>query len=104
MVTQALLDRQFISQCGEAFEVSSEGAGWCRTLGIDVQALYQMRRYFGITCIDWSERKPHLAGALGAAINKQLFEKGWIMRRDESRAVKVTELGCRMFEQELGIK
>lgn len=102
-LTQALLDRQIVQQYGEAFEVTADGMVWFTKLGIDCAALQKQRRAFAVICIDWSERKPHLAGALGAAMAHQMFQMKWIIRVDTSRAVKVTDLGRRMFGQELGL-
>ncbi len=71
--------------------------------GIDVQALEHSRRPIVRTCIDWTERRPHLAGALGAAIVGRFLETGWIRRRRDDRAVTVTPLGQRHLREELGV-
>ncbi len=71
--------------------------------GIDVAILETSRRPIVRTCIDWTERRPHLAGALGAAIVDRFLETGWIRRRRDDRAVSVTPLGQRRLREELGI-
>ena len=71
--------------------------------GIDVPALESARRPMVRTCIDWTERRLHLAGALGAAIVDRFLESGWIRRRRDDRAVSVTPLGQRRLKEELGV-
>ncbi|MGH7122894.1 MAG: ArsR/SmtB family transcription factor [Stellaceae bacterium] len=71
--------------------------------GIDIRGLEDLRRPMVRTCIDWTERRPHLAGALGAAIVDRFLETGWIRRRRDDRAVSVTPLGQRRLREELGV-
>jgi DNA-binding transcriptional ArsR family regulator len=60
-------------------------------------------RVFARQCIDWSERRNHLAGALGSALADRLFDLGWIKRAADCRAVRVTELGHQELERQLGL-
>jgi hypothetical protein len=53
-------------------------------------------------CLDWSERRPHLAGALGAELCRRSFASGWIRRRDGTRAVAITPKGFRIFREAFG--
>jgi DNA-binding transcriptional ArsR family regulator len=62
-------------------------------LGIDVAALRKGRRLLARPCLDWSERRPHLAGALGAALLARLFELGWAAREADGRVVRITPRG-----------
>jgi DNA-binding transcriptional ArsR family regulator len=71
--------------------------------GIELETLEASRRPVVRTCIDWTERRPHLAGALGAAIVDRFFDAGWIRRRRDDRAVAVTPLGQRRLREELGV-
>jgi DNA-binding transcriptional ArsR family regulator len=61
--------------------------------GLDVEALRRGRRRLVRHCVDWTERRPHLAGALGAAVANQLLERGWLTRIGTGRAVQVTAEG-----------
>ncbi len=79
------------------------GEALLHSWGIDVGALESTRRPMVRTCIDWTERRPHLAGALGAAIVDRFLETGWIRRRRDDRAVSVTPLGQRRLREELGV-
>jgi DNA-binding transcriptional ArsR family regulator len=62
-------------------------------LGIDLDELARQRRTLVRPCLDWSERRRHVAGALGAALAGRLFELGWLRRREANRSVEVTALG-----------
>ena len=53
-------------------------------------------------CLDWSERRPHLAGAVGTALCTRSFEAGWIRRIDGTRAIAVTPKGLRVFRESIG--
>ena len=77
-------------------------------LGIDVAALSVGRgkntRVLCRPCLDWSERRPHLAGALGAALCARSFEENWIRRSQSSRAVTVTVKGWCIFRDTIGVR
>ncbi len=62
-------------------------------LGINLAALRSERRRFALVCIDWTERRPHLGGALGAALWARFLECGWVVKQPGTRAVIVTEAG-----------
>lgn len=88
----ALLERRWLS---EAYDVTPAGvaalAGW----GVDVDAARGRRRSFARPCLDWTERRPHLAGALAAGIETALLDRGWFVPRSgSSRALRLTEVGC----------
>ncbi len=76
------------------------GAKWFAALGIDVESARVLRRKFAASCLDWSERRDHLGGALGAALAERLVDLGWIARKRNSRAVSVTEAGRRKLAEE----
>jgi hypothetical protein len=54
-------------------------------------------------CVDWSERRPHLAGRLGTALTRRMLDAGWIVRARDGRAVRVSDRGWRWLRQELGL-
>jgi DNA-binding transcriptional ArsR family regulator len=78
----------------EAFVVTADGAAALTSFGLDIGALEGSRRRFAGACLDWTERKPHLNGALGAAMTTRLLGLGWIERGSRRRAVRVTPAGC----------
>jgi DNA-binding transcriptional ArsR family regulator len=76
-----------------AYRVTAAGVATLTAFGINVGALERSRRRFAGACLDWTERKPHLNGALGAAITARLLGLGWIERGARRRAVRVTPAG-----------
>lgn len=84
------------------FELGPRGKRWFAKLGIDVDELRRSRRCFARQCVDWTERRPHLAGILGAALCSRLIALGWIARRRDTRALRVTERGFRELRTRLG--
>ena len=72
-------------------------------LGVDVAAHGRGRRPLTRSCLDWSERRPHLAGALGAALLAALLDAGWLARRPAGRAVAVTPRGASGLDAALGL-
>ncbi len=103
-LTQAFIDKGYIQCRGEAYEVTSAGRNWFNSLEIDCLLLQEKRRAFARICLDWSERKPHIAGALGAATLQRLFALKWIVRVRGSRAVKVTDTGRACLKSEFGLE
>jgi DNA-binding MarR family transcriptional regulator len=80
------------------------GAKWLGQIGIDVDELATRRRPLAKRCLDWTERRHHLAGALGAALATRFFELGWIERLPSTRAVRVTPKGRNRLAGELAIR
>jgi len=102
-LTEAFIDNSLIQHHGEAYEVTSAGKNWFNSFGIDCLQLQEQRRAFARSCLDWSERKPHMAGALGTAVLGRLLELKWIVRVRGSRTVKVTDIGRYNFKNEFGL-
>ncbi|MBW8726237.1 MAG: helix-turn-helix transcriptional regulator [Inquilinus limosus] len=92
-VTNALVMQGVLQADDHSFVLSDAAPGWLAALDIDVNRLRQGRRAVTRQCQDWSERRPHLAGALGAAIADRFLDQGWIRRDRNSRAVALTEDG-----------
>jgi len=76
---------------------------WFARLGVDLAALEPGRRPLLRFCTDWTERRDHLAGVLGAAVCSTMIDRGWALRRPSSRALRVTPLGARKLRR-LGIR
>jgi DNA-binding transcriptional ArsR family regulator len=87
----------------EAYDVTAAGAKAFETLGIDVEATRMLRRKFACACLDWSERRPHVGGALGAAILKAALKRKWLTQELDSRALAVTSLGRREMLARFGL-
>jgi DNA-binding transcriptional ArsR family regulator len=102
-VTEALVEREVLAPEDGRFAVTGAGRLWLGELGIDVDALNRKQRSFARSCLDWTERRPHLAGSLGAGIATTFFTRGWVRRRPGGRAVAVTTAGADWLEDSLGI-
>src|SRR5262249_36280198 len=79
----------------DAYELTSDGDKALTALGIDVTATRDQRRRFACACLDWSERRPHLGGALAAAVLACALKRKWLTRDLDSRALAITRIGQR---------
>ena len=102
-LTDFLTTHEYIVVADEAAEITPAGIGFLTEFGIDLSALSSTRRRFCRLCLDWTERRPHIAGAVGAALTKRCFDLGWTERMKHSRAVIVTGSGKRGFLETFGI-
>jgi DNA-binding transcriptional ArsR family regulator len=103
-ITKAMESSKVIRPRGEMdYELGPQGKSWSKTLGLDVDALKRSRRAFARQCLDWTERKPHLAGALGAALCARMLALKWIARRPGTRALRITQVGVRELHLRFGI-
>lgn len=75
------------------FDVTEPGIQALAGIGVDLPGCRRSRRHFARPCLDWSERRPHLAGALGAAIASALLDREWLRRAGTGRGVEVTAKG-----------
>jgi DNA-binding transcriptional ArsR family regulator len=78
-----------------SYDVTAVGTEALQTLGIDIEATRALRRRFACPCLDWSERRPHLGGALGAALLKVALKRRWVIQALDSRALDITAQGRR---------
>ena len=85
------------------YQLSEVGAAALARLGLDPDQLRKSRRRFACACLDWSERRPHLGGALGAQLLTTLLKQGWVERDLDSRALAITRDGKRHFKRVFGI-
>ncbi|MEW6737835.1 MAG: winged helix-turn-helix domain-containing protein [Acidobacteriota bacterium] len=99
---EELLSRNLLIQADKAFFITTDGEQWFQSFGIDLSALRRSRRQFAYQCLDWSERKDHVAGALAAALAQRMITLGWITRNKNSRIVSITKLGQKALAEQLG--
>lgn len=102
-MTRQLLNKKFIAVQDNGYVVTAKGKKWFHELGIDVEGLKNTKRVFARQCLDWSERRHHLAGALGAALLQAMFQKKWIKRIKDSRMTVPTNEGRLALHQRLGL-
>jgi DNA-binding transcriptional ArsR family regulator len=104
VVGVALLDHMISAEwlawtSGHDFEVTDSGAEALAELGVDVERCRRARRQFARSCLDWSERAPHLAGALGAGLATALIESKWLRKTANGRALAVAEAGAQPLSE-----
>jgi len=102
-VCEALIAQGAVVPGDHALALTPAGESRLAALGVDVEAARARKRRFSPTCIDWTERRFHLAGALGAALLDRCLEAQWVARRAEGRALRVTVAGRRMLQREFGL-
>jgi hypothetical protein len=103
-VTEALLRRGMLRARARAYVLTTSGERTLRRLGVDVEAPRRTRRAFARPCLDWSERRHHLAGALGASLLARLLEIEWVRRTRGSRALVVTDRGWRGLREAFAVQ
>jgi DNA-binding transcriptional ArsR family regulator len=102
-LADSLITHEYIVVGDEAAEITPAGTRFFTEFGLDLSALSSKRRPFCRLCIDWTERRPHIAGAVGAALTKRCFDLGWTERTKHGGAVIVTPAGKRGFLETFGI-
>jgi DNA-binding transcriptional ArsR family regulator len=102
-ITDALVAQHFIVLTEEGGEVTKAGAQFFTRFGIALDSPLGSRRIFCRACLDWSERRYHVAGFVGAEIWRRCLELGWLARRRDTRALRVTPAGRRGLRENLGI-
>lgn len=103
-VTDSLTAKGHLLLSPEGGALTQEGHRFLTGLGIEIPDATETRRAFCRPCLDWSERRFHVAGHVGAAIARHFFDKGWIARLRDSRAVVVTETGRAALQDAFGIE
>ncbi|HEY4837721.1 MAG TPA: hypothetical protein VIH72_03890, partial [Candidatus Acidoferrales bacterium] len=87
-----------------SYDVTPKGSRAFAAIGIDVDATRALRRRFACGCLDWSERRFHLGGALGAALLKVALKRKWVAREIGSRALSVTNSGRHEMLTQFGVR
>jgi DNA-binding transcriptional ArsR family regulator len=89
---------------GDSYGLTPSGTKAIQALGVDVSATRKLRRRFAYACLDWSERRPHVGGALGAALLEVALKRKWVVQDLDSRALDVTTLGRREMLTRFGVQ
>ena len=97
----AVAVRGWLDDSGTA--LTDDGRAGLTGWGVDVVAVERQRRPTVLVCVDWTERRPHLAGGVGAAVADLCLGRGWVRQVGTTRALRVTPEGRRVFEHDLGV-
>lgn len=101
-ITDSLLRQKIILIKENDFMLSPKGKIWFSSIGIQVDDLQTGRRPLLRRCLDWSERRPHMAGTLGALLLDKMLEDDWIRRTRNSRVIVITARGEKMIQKQFG--
>jgi DNA-binding transcriptional ArsR family regulator len=103
-LTAALERERVLRPAGDGWSLTPAGRERLERLGVDIDGLESARRTMIRSCLDWTERRPHLAGGLGAALAERILELGWVTRLPGTRAVLVTPDGARQLRRALAVE
>jgi len=103
-VTDGLTKKGYLASLGRDFRITDEGTAFFDDFGVDLAELARKRRVFARQCLDWSERRPHLGGALGAALCDRFLQQRWIKRTRVPRQIVVLEAGRSALKRLLDIE
>lgn len=92
-LTERLVECGILAQSGAAYQVTATGVAWLADHAIDAEQVLHHRRVAARACLDWSERRSHVAGAFGAVLADWLLTQEWLCRVSGSRALRLTEAG-----------
>jgi DNA-binding transcriptional ArsR family regulator len=102
-LADSFVSRRYVELDGEAAAITPAGTRFLTAFGVVLSGRRWSRRRFCRLCLDWTERRPHIAGAVGAAITERCFALGWVERMEGSQAVRVTPSGRRGFRKTFGV-
>lgn len=103
-ILNALLRKKIIKAGEGRYELTNTGGKWFHAIGISIDELHLKKRSFAYPCLDWSERKHHLAGALGASLLHIFLARDWVRRIKHSRELIVTAKGKSEMEKRLELR
>jgi DNA-binding transcriptional ArsR family regulator len=102
-IAEAMTARGYLVLEDDGWQITETGLRYLWELGIDTRVAGKGRRHLCRACLDWTERRPHVGGAIGAALAERWLALGWVARTKDSRAVTVTPEGERGFRDTLGL-
>lgn len=103
-ITESLLKQKIIIQNGADYNVTAKGENFFLKLGIIPAEIKTNRRTFAKPCLDWSERKHHLAGSLGASLLDKMLSLDWLRKTRNSRAIVITSKGQLELRDKFGVQ
>jgi DNA-binding transcriptional ArsR family regulator len=88
----------------DGYDLTARGVKGFEGLGMDIEAVRSLRRRFAYGCLDWSERRPHVGGALGAGLLAAALKRKWVVRDLDCRALEITSRGRREMLERFGVR
>ena len=92
-LAESLLQQKIIIEKNNTFEITSEGEKWFSDFGVNIGEAKKQKRIFLKPCLDWSERRYHIAGSVGTLLLNKMLEQDWIRRTANSRVIIITGKG-----------
>ena len=92
-LADSLLEQKIIIEGNGVFEISSEGEKWFSDFGINIEEAQKQKRIFLKLCLDWSERRNHIAGSIGSLLLNKMISEDWLRKTINSRAITITGKG-----------
>jgi hypothetical protein len=102
-MTDALCALGHVTLSDDGGELSESGVVFLEKFGVDLAAARSRRRIFCRPCLDWTERRPHLGGTVGAVLAQRCFDLKWLQRMPDSRALFVTPAGRQGLSDTFGL-
>lgn len=103
-ITASLVDQKIIEISDKNYKVTQLGKKWFSEMDIDTDTIQLKKRSFAHQCLDWSERKHHIAGALGASLLETMVKKDWLRKKTNSRELILTSKGKIALKNKLNLE
>lgn len=104
MLCDSLQENGYLHLSDDGGEITDDGRRFFTDLGLDMGRIETGKRVFCKPCLDWTERRPHLAGSLGAALCRHCFDQGWITRLRDTRVLQITPQGRKELRACFGVE
>ena len=104
LLADALQQKGWLDTNKQDFIVTPKGEKGFSDFGIKLEPLKKQRRHFARRCLDWSERRHHIAGALGAALMTTLLERKWLKKDESARVLHITRAGLEGLEKTFDVR
>lgn len=104
-LTDALIGHSYLElEEKKTYHITAPGAAALAQLGIDAKILRGKRRTLAKPCLDWTERRPHVGGALGSALLQALLSRSWVVKLEQTRALHLTPNGLAGLQSVFGVR
>ena len=104
ILADAFQEKDWLQVNEKDYAVTPKGEKAFEAFGLDLPSLRKQRRHFARQCLDWTERRHHVAGALGAALMTNLLERKWLKKDKSARVLHVTRAGFEGFEKTFDVR